>query len=91
MKYHGFIFLDLLVALLLSGIFVPIIISSSLNLIQIHEMVLNESKQLSHIQNKINSSELSFKQKNNQINFAPFTIFEDTVKFTPIHWLHRYE
>ena len=89
MKRHGFIFIDLLLAIVLSMIFIPFVLSSILNLIHIHSKVISKAKTLTKIQNGVNSYQYSNQYFNKEKSYNNLIIFKENVDFNTLYWIHQ--
>ena len=89
MFQRGFIFLDLICALIISSIFIPVLFSSIMHIIKIQQSIISSSTHLFSIKNSINSVHSSADYNPSGLFLNKFYLFQDQTYLTPIFWIHN--
>jgi hypothetical protein len=89
MKNKGFIYLDLFCALIITSIFIPILVSSVLQLSHLHHYLTSVSGHLLLIKNNINSINSSTSYEPKGTFLTQFHLFKESSYSTPIVWIHK--
>ena len=89
MYTRGFIYLDLISALIITSIFIPILINSALYLLQINHNLDRISTSLIRTINQVNTSTSISNSEPSGVFLTQFSLYENTSYSTPIYWIHQ--